>query len=108
MRWFESITDSKNMNLSKLWEIMRDRGAWCATLHGATVRQDLATEQQQKWDELEKQSQGFQQGQIVGLDHQEVVRDRGRVDLVGGVGIWLLCFEKRMAVSGRGRGARTC
>ena len=34
MRWFDSITDSKNMNLSKLWEIMRDRGAWCAALHG--------------------------------------------------------------------------
>ena len=34
MRWFDSITDSKNMNLSRLWEIMRDRGAWCAALHG--------------------------------------------------------------------------
>ena len=34
MRWFDSITDSKNMKLSKLWEIMRDRGAWCAGLDG--------------------------------------------------------------------------
>lgn len=38
------------------------------------------------------------------MDHQEVISDHGRVDLVGGVGIWLLCFEKRMAVRGRGRG----
>ena len=32
MRW-ESITDSKDMNLSKLWETVEDRGAWCAAVH---------------------------------------------------------------------------
>ena len=34
MRWLDSITDSTKMNLSNLWEIVKDRGAWCAAVHG--------------------------------------------------------------------------
>ena len=42
MRWLNRITDSTDMNLSKLWEIVEDRGAWCATVHGVSrVRHDL-------------------------------------------------------------------
>ena len=36
MRWLDSITDSVEVNLSKLWEVVRDRGAWRATVHGVT------------------------------------------------------------------------
>ena len=38
MRWFISITHSMDMNLSKFWEIAKDRGAWYDGVHGAAKR----------------------------------------------------------------------
>ena len=83
MRWLESINDSRDMNLRKLQEIVRDRGAWGAAVHGFAKSQAKLKPEQQQPPYFEDVAKIFCFPERLGVRYRRIRRDKDNPKVFG-------------------------
>ena len=81
MRWLDSIINSMDMNLSKFWEIVKDRGAWHAAVHGT-----------QSWTQLSKRTTRTTRASIIISRHFPIYYLFSYQNMRPRTGAGILCF----------------